>query len=217
MTSKRTEKIQRYLRQEIIEENLNPKLFIAYLKSEKEDGNILSNWKIKDLKSKITEFRSLDHDELELSTKVKEKKLLEFFGNSDSESESESDSSSSSEEQENAMEESEPKMVEVKKEEEEEDEKDDEEKEEKEKKKKYRARKNVSKYGPTVLVGQEDELKVEVSNPEVVKAGLFKGSYTVYTIYTEPFQWLVKRRYSDFVWLYNCLVKRFPANYVNFF
>lgn len=85
----------------------------------------------------------------------------------------------------------------------------------KEKESKYYSKRTVARYMPTELVGKGN-ITVDVSNPEIVKGkslGL-KTSYTVYTIKCTQFDWEVKRRYSDFDWLYNCLVKRFPANYV---
>ena len=60
------------------------------------------------------------------------------------------------------------------------------------------------------------DLTVTVTNPETVKAGGLKSSYTVYTIKMPSMFWEVKRRYSDFAWLQKCIEKRFPANYVRF-
>jgi len=80
---------------------------------------------------------------------------------------------------------------------------------------KYYSKRDVNLYAKTILVTDEP-LTVEVSNPEVVKGKGLKGKYTVYTIKCDTFAWLVKRRYSDFDWLYRCLIKRFPANYVSF-
>lgn len=55
---------------------------------------------------------------------------------------------------------------------------------------------------------------VHIGEPENVKGKGLKQSYTVYTITTMPYNWVVKRRYSDFEWFLKCLEKRFPANYV---
>ena len=60
-------------------------------------------------------------------------------------------------------------------------------------------------------------LHFAISKPQIIKAGLFKQSFTIYTIKTFPFQWIVTRRYSDFEWLHDCLVKRFSAHFVGFF
>ena len=80
---------------------------------------------------------------------------------------------------------------------------------------KYYSKRKVSTYVRTQLV-TDQKITIEVSHPEIVKAKqFFKSTYTIYNIKVTPFEWTVKRRYSDFEWLYNCLVKRFPANYVS--
>lgn len=209
-------KKRKFLRQEIIEENLDPQLFIAYISSQKPDAINISNWTPKELKVQIANFKALNPETTDLKKTATKSEQQEIFGNS-SDSESESGSSSSEEEEQknqNAMIEGELHMTEIT--EDKEDETKEEEGEEKSDKKKYKAKKIVAKMKETILLDQQEELKVEVSNPEVVKGGLFKGSYTVYSVYTQPFDWLVKRRFSDFIWLHDCLEKRFPANYVRF-
>ena len=56
---------------------------------------------------------------------------------------------------------------------------------------------------------------VHIGEPETVKGKGLKQSYTVYTITTLPYNWVVRRRYSDFEWFLKCLEKRFPAHYVS--
>lgn len=90
---------------------------------------------------------------------------------------------------------------------------DDDEDDKDQKESKYYSKRTVATYISTQLVDQMN-IDVDVSNPEIVKGRGLKGSYTVYTIKTSPFDWIVKRRYSDFEWLHSCLVKRFTANYV---
>lgn len=224
MASKSQLKKQKFLRENIIDQDLNPEKFINFLEGQKEDGQDIDNWTLKELKEQVELFKSEDLEEIDIKRRPTKQEELEVFGMSsedESESESESESSSSSESEDdgdNAMEESKPKMKEVKPAK---DKKEGGEKDKGLKKKdrrKYKARKNVEKFEPTVLVGKAKELTIEVSNPEVVKGGLFNGrSYTTYTLTTGPFNWSVKRRYSDFIWLHDCLIKRFPANYVRSF
>ena len=49
------------------------------------------------------------------------------------------------------------------------------------------------------------------TRPEVVKGGLFSSSYIKYSIKTEPMGWLVKRTFSDIVWLRSTLQKIYPG------
>jgi len=156
---------------------------------------------------------SSDDDEEEEVTKKEEKKEEEKLNNDSS-----SSSSSSDDEEEEKMEENPPviqKIVQM--DEDEEDalaEDDDVPAGKSGKSSKYYSKRKVNTYTRTVLV-TDDKIVIDVAHPEIVKSKqFFKGTYTIYTIKVNPFEWTVKRRYSDFEWLYNTLVKRFPANYV---
>lgn len=234
---------RKLLKEEILLQNINPQKFINYFESEKGANKSMKTCTVEELQQQIQAFKNQNPDEIEIKRKISKKEYTYYFGKSSGESESESESSSSEEEEtkkknqkkvekkddssssssdddqekQNTLIEGELHMSEIPGEEKEDIKEDFEEKgdnDESKDKRKYKARKHVAKYTPTILVDQGEKLKVEVSNPEVIKKGLFKGSYTVYTIMTSPFEWFVKRRYNDFIWLYECLVKRFPANYV---
>ena len=69
--------------------------------------------------------------------------------------------------------------------------------------------KNCKKIGPSILYS-EDNIKITVCRPEVKSKGFFSANYVIYSIITEPFNWDITRRYSDFYWLRNILVKVFP-------
>src|SRR5689334_11849117 len=53
-----------------------------------------------------------------------------------------------------------------------------------------------------------------IFSPQNVEGGLFTSNYTNYTIKTDPFDWNVKRRYSDFELLRNILCRIFPGHMV---
>lgn len=53
---------------------------------------------------------------------------------------------------------------------------------------------------------------VNVSNPRQINNSLFSTSYVLYDISTPQFNWLVNRRYSDFIWLKDCLKNLFPGD-----
>ena len=53
---------------------------------------------------------------------------------------------------------------------------------------------------------------IDVSNPRQINNSLFKTNYVLYDISTPKFNWTVNRRYSDFIWLKDCLQYLFPGN-----
>jgi len=59
-----------------------------------------------------------------------------------------------------------------------------------------------------------NELRVTVSEPQVTGGGIFSKKYVLYTVTTEPLAWVVKRRYSDFLWLRSTLFTMHLAAYL---
>lgn len=53
---------------------------------------------------------------------------------------------------------------------------------------------------------------VNITNPREIKNTLFKTNYVLYDIITPQMNWTVNRRYSDFIWLRECLQSLFPAD-----
>ena len=58
------------------------------------------------------------------------------------------------------------------------------------------------------------DVKINLGEPEIVQGGFLSGDYTVFPIMTQPMGWSVKRRYSDFLWLFNCVKAHFPFHYL---
>ena len=58
------------------------------------------------------------------------------------------------------------------------------------------------------------EVKAIISNPRKVSDSLVKNSYLLYDITTQKLNWLVNRRYSDFVWLRETLCSLFPSTFI---
>ena len=54
-------------------------------------------------------------------------------------------------------------------------------------------------------------ISITISEPEEIDGGLLYGKYIIYKVITEPFGWNVKRRYSDFDWLRQLLIKFYPG------
>ena len=56
-------------------------------------------------------------------------------------------------------------------------------------------------------------IKVNVSNPKQINNNsLFSKTYVLYDVATPNFNWVVNRRYSDFIWLRDCLKFLFPGD-----
>ena len=53
---------------------------------------------------------------------------------------------------------------------------------------------------------------VTISNPRQINNSLFSTNYILYDISTPKFNWIVNRRYSDFIWLKDCLKNLFPGD-----
>jgi hypothetical protein len=54
-------------------------------------------------------------------------------------------------------------------------------------------------------------VEITISNPLVTEGGIFSKSYVTYLVRTTPFNFEVRRRFSDFEWLHNILT----AQYIN--
>lgn len=58
------------------------------------------------------------------------------------------------------------------------------------------------------------DITITISSPEKKEGGIFSKSYITYLVSTNPNNFEVRRRYSDFEWLRNILVTHFPAHWV---
>ena len=68
---------------------------------------------------------------------------------------------------------------------------------------------NCRKLEKTQL--NNNEIKIIVKNPKEKEGGVFGKNYVLYEVQTEPFGWVVERRYSDFDWLRKLLQKFYPS------
>ena len=60
----------------------------------------------------------------------------------------------------------------------------------------------------------DKKLVITVSNPKEMDGGVFGKNYVVYEVKTDPFGWVVLRRFSDFDNLRKLIAKHFPSFYV---
>ena len=68
---------------------------------------------------------------------------------------------------------------------------------------------NCRKLEKTQL--NNNKIKITVKNPKEKEGGVFGKNYVLYEVQSEPFGWVVERRYSDFDWLRKLLQKFFPS------
>ena len=55
---------------------------------------------------------------------------------------------------------------------------------------------------------------VNISNPHQINNSLFSTNYILYDVSTPQLKWIVNRRYSDFIWLRDCLKALFPGDMI---
>ena len=60
----------------------------------------------------------------------------------------------------------------------------------------------------------DKKLVITVKNPKEMEGGVFGKNYVLYEVQTDPLNWTVLRRYSDFDWLRKLISKHFPSFYV---
>ena len=62
-----------------------------------------------------------------------------------------------------------------------------------------------------------NNLKIQpiISNPRKINDSFVKNSYILYDIITPELNWLVNRRYSDFIWLRETLCALFPTTFIS--
>ena len=176
---------QTLLQTEIIDKNYDKTAFINFCLSKKENGDDLNNWTLEELKEIVTEFVNTQQ-EAQPEQQINEVK-------------SEPSSQPPTKEGENP---------EIKKE--------DIEKMEKfnaEESKNFKERViNCRKLEKTEL--SDKKLNIIVNNPKEKDGGVFGKNYVLYEVHTEPFNWVVYRRFSDFDNLRKLIAKHFPSFYV---
>jgi hypothetical protein len=60
----------------------------------------------------------------------------------------------------------------------------------------------------------DNKLVITVRNPKEMEGGVFGKNYVLYEVQTDPFGWVVLRRFSDFDTLRKLIGKHFPSFYV---
>jgi hypothetical protein len=59
----------------------------------------------------------------------------------------------------------------------------------------------------------DKQIKITITNPKEIKTSFYQQNYTNYEVHTDLTLWKVNRRYSDFIWLRENLIKFYPGIY----
>ena len=178
---------QALLQNEIIEKNYDKTAFINFCLSKKENGDDLNNWTLDELTLIVNEFvTTLNQISAKNEAKIDEQKT----GDPNTEKGEQGDGQ------------------EIKKE--------DIEKIEKfnaDDPKNFKERViDCRKLEKTQL--NDNKLVITVRNPKEMDGGVFGKNYVLYEVQTDPFGWVVLRRFSDFDNLRKLIAKHFPSFYV---
>ena len=175
-----TQEKQNYLRINIIDAGYDPNVFVEFLMNKKgEDGADVANWSLPDLKNVVQEFINLN-------------------------SNNNNEPQQQNEENENIN-------------------KDNTNENEKKENIKVQKKENGEEFTYGILskkqvqcvkvtnneIGNCENVKITVGSFEKVEGNFFSKSYVSYLITTSPFNWNVRRRFSDFEWLRQTLMNHY--------
>ena len=176
-----TQEKQNYLRINIIDAGYDPNVFVEFLMNKKgEDGADVANWSLPDLKNVVQEFINLNSN------------------NNNNEQQQQQD------ENENIN-------------------KDNTNENDKKENIKVQNKENGEEFTYGILskkqvqcvkvtnneIGNCENVKITVGSFEKVEGNFFSKSYVSYLITTSPFNWNVRRRFSDFEWLRQTLMNHY--------
>ena len=178
---------QTLLQTEIIEKNYDKTAFINFCLSKKENGDDLNNWTLDELRQIVNEFVSTQQ---EAQNAQNELQVQEQVSNPPT------------------AEGAEGQQQEIKKEDIEKMEKFNAEESKNFKEKVIQCK----KLEKTEL--SDKKLNITVRNPKEKDGGVFGKNYILYEVHTDPFNWVVYRRFSDFDNLRKLIAKHFPSFYI---
>ena len=177
---------QALLQTEIIEKNYDKTAFINFCLSKKENGDDLNNWTLDELKEIVNEF-------------VNSQQEVHIEAQPEPQSHTEPSPQEPQQHQDGQ----------------------DIKKEDIEKMEKFNAEdsKNFKEKILTCKKLEKTELSdkkliISVKNPKEKDGGVFGKNYVLYEVQTDPFNWVVYRRFSDFDNLRKLIAKHFPSFYV---
>ena len=180
---------QTLLQTEIIDKNYDKTAFINFCLSKKENGDDLNNWTLDELKEIVSEFVNSQN---EAQHEAQPEYNIEVEKETNPQSAQQGDG----------------QQQEIKK-------------EDIEKMEKFNAEdsKNFKEKVVACKKLEKSELSdkkiiITVKNPKEKDGGVFGKNYVLYEVHTDPFNWVVYRRFSDFDNLRKLIAKHFPSFYV---
>ena len=198
---------QELLKEEIVAKNYDGQKFLEYCMSLKENGDDMNNWKLDELKSVVENFKA-EYEEKKEKEKIQEKKETP---------EEKKETNEENIEEEKLDEKEQNKEENINKE------KNIEEKEENAYKEKDKD-KEIDTFEPKIKevtcklleksILNNKDIKVTIKDPKTNEKSLLSLGYVTYEVFTEPSNWSVRRRYSDFTLLRNILCKFYPRYFI---
>ena len=217
------EEKQNFLRNNILDKGYDANVFVEFLIEKKgPDGADVSNWEFSDLEKVVKEFINMNNNKENNLNNNKENKISsmsDFLSNEINKIENNNEIKNSSENNNNnninKIDEKninqQDKNIN--------DNKNISQKKENEKQEQKLIPQNENEYYECCKLNLSkfclsNDIKIVVSSPEKIDNGIFSKSYINYLITTFPFNYQVRRRYSDFEWLRNALLVLYPGNII---
>ena len=176
---------QTFLRENVLEKGLNADQFMNFLQSKKgETGLDLNNWGMDELVNTVNEFKEIPPNSEQINDN----------NNLDSNNNIENNNQNNNYNDEDSDEKYEQLLI----------------------KELEKKRENQDQDCCTCLITELTEISnnkditIKISLPEKVDKGTFSKSYTTYLVETLPLNFQVRKRYSDFEYLYNSLISLYP-------
>ena len=239
-----TEEKQNFLREKILDEGYDTNQFVQFLTEKKgEQGADVANWSMEDLKSVVNEFIKLNGGQVEEEkeeVKKPEPKKISMFDvmvkSNPQKSQSQPIQKQQNKPQPIQNQQNKPQpTTEIKKSQISKNESSPQISPQNPQK--IQPQKNVTNVNSNItgteseygIITQEkkdckilektdlskyDKLEITVSQPEKKKEGFLSKSYVTYQVHTMPASYMVRRRYTDFIWLRNVLVNHFPTSVI---
>ena len=208
-----TQEKQNYLRINIMDAGYDPNVFVEFLINKKgEAGADVANWSLPDLKNVVQEFIKLNNNNSNNNNNNN--------NNSNNNSNNNNNNNNQQQQQEKQKEENKSSNNEKNNENEITEIKNENEKKEniniqnKEKGEEFtygilsKSQVQCVKV-PNNQISNCNNVKITVGSFEKVEGKLFSKSYVSYLVTTSPFNWNVRRRFSDFEWLRQTLVNHY--------
>ena len=204
---------QELLKNEIIAKNYDGQKFLEYCINLKENGDDMNNWTYEELKLVVENFKA-DYDHKKEKSKEQTNKEITHENNDKKINEDDIETEKLDD-------------IDINKTDNENNKKDSETKEENnnipskeisnDKTLKDKLESKIKEFPCKLLeksILNDQEIKVTVKNPKTNEKTLLSLAYVTYEVYTEPYLWLVRRRYNDFSLLRNILCKFYPRNLI---